>query len=93
MALVALFQLDYNNAFDTGWLLSPQIVYAYDFMGTTPSPYSSYLEDRQSVGLSLNGSLNNNLRVSASYSNFFGGHVNNKSKDQDFTSLTASYTF
>jgi hypothetical protein len=62
-------------------------------MGTTPSPYGNYLEDRQSIGLSLTGTLNNNLRVGASYSNFFGGHVNNKSRDQDFTSLTASYTF
>jgi hypothetical protein len=90
---VLLFRWEYNNAFDTGWVLAPQLVYAYDFMGTTPAPYSNYVEDRQSVGLSLTGTLNNNLRVGASYSNFFGGHVNNKARDQDFTSLSASYTF
>ena len=90
---VMLFRWEYNNAFDSGWVLAPQLVYAYDFMGVTPAPYGNYLEDRQSVGLSLTGTLNNNLRVGASYSNFFGGHVNNKSRDQDFTSLTASYTF
>jgi hypothetical protein len=91
--LVALLRWDYNNAFDTGFVLSPQIVYSYDFMGTTPAPYGNYLEDRQSVGLSLTGTLNNNFRVGASYSNFFGGHVENKSKDTDFASLTASYTY
>jgi hypothetical protein len=90
---VMLFRWDYNNAFNSGWVVSPQIVYAYDFMGTTPSPYGNYLEDRQSVGLSVTGTLNNNLRVGASYSNFFGGHVNNKSRDADFASVTASYTF
>ena len=49
------------------------------------------------VGLSLiygvTGTLNNNFRVGASYTNFFSGHVNSKSRDQDFASLTASYSF
>jgi hypothetical protein len=90
---ILLFRWEYNNAFNSGWVLAPQLVYAYDFMGTTPAPYGNYLEDRQSVGVSLTGTLNNNLRVGASYSNFFGGHVNNKSRDQDFASVTASYTF
>lgn len=91
--LVFLARMDYNNAFNTGWLITPQIVYAYDFEGKTPAPYSTYLEDRQSLGLSVTGTLNNNLRVGASYSNFFGGHIANKAKDQDFASITASYTF
>ncbi len=91
--MVLLGRLDYNNAFDTGFLVSPQIAYSYDFYGTTPSPYGNYLENRQSVNLSVTGTLNNNFRLGASYTNFFGGHINNKSTDQDFGSLTASYTF
>jgi Protein of unknown function (DUF1302) len=91
--LVMLVRMDYNNAFNSGWQVTPQLVYSYDFEGTTPAPYGNYIEDRQAVGLSVTGTLNNNLRLGASYSNFFGGHVQNKSKDQDFTSLTASYTF
>jgi hypothetical protein len=91
--LVLLGRVEYNNVFDSGWVLAPQIVYAYDFDGATPAPYGNYLEDRQSVGVSVTGTLNNNLRVGASYSNFFGGHIMNKSKDQDFASITASYTF
>src|SRR5262249_44956543 len=35
--LVALYRLEYNNAFDTGYSLAPTIVYSYDFMGTTPA--------------------------------------------------------
>lgn len=91
--LVLLLRTEYNNAFDTGFVIAPQIVYAYDFEGTTPAPYGNYLEDRQSIGLSVTGTLNNNFRIGASYSNFFGGHVANKSKDTDFASLTASYNF
>ncbi|MFM7738944.1 MAG: DUF1302 family protein [Planctomycetota bacterium] len=37
--------------------------------------------------------MNNNLRVGVNYSNFFGGHINNKSSDRDFASVSASYSF
>jgi len=93
MGMVLLASMDYNNAFNSGWLVTPRIAYSYDFWGSTPAPYSNFLEDRQSVNIGVTGTLNNNLRVGASYTNFFGGHINNKSKDQDFASLTASYTF
>jgi hypothetical protein len=91
--LVMLARVEYNNAFDSGFTIAPQLVYTYDFEGTTPSPYGNYLEDRQSIGMSVTGTLNNNFRVGASYSNFFGGHIANKSKDTDFASVTASYSF
>jgi hypothetical protein len=91
--LVLLYRLDYNNAFDSGWVVSPQIAYSWDFEGTTPAPYGNFMEDRQSANLSLTGTLNNNLRVGVGYTAFWGGHITNKAKDQDFASITASYTF
>ena len=91
--LVMLFSLQYNNFLDTGFVLSPSLVYSYDFEGTTAAPYSNYLEDRQAINLGLSGSLNNNFRMGVNYSNFFGGHINNKSTDRDFASFNASYTF
>jgi hypothetical protein len=90
---VFLYRLEYNNFMDTGFTVAPQLVYSYDFEGTTPAPYGNFMEDRQSLGLSLTGTLNNNFRLGASYSAFFGGHINNKAKDQDFASVTASYSF
>ncbi len=90
---VGLLRLEYNNAFDTGYVLTPTLVYTYDFEGATPAPYGNFLEDRQSLGLSVQGTLNNNFRVGVSYSAFFGGHIANKATDQDFASVTASYTF
>jgi hypothetical protein len=91
--LVMLLRMEYNNAFDTGVVLAPQLVYTWDLVGTTPAPYGNYMEDRQSLGFSLTGTLNNNFRVGASYATFFSGHINNKAQDQDFASLSASYTF
>lgn len=91
--LVALFTIQYNNFLDTGFAVAPRLVYSYDFEGTTAAPYSNYLEDRQAINLGVDGTLNNNLRVGVSYSNFFGGHINNKSSDRDFASVSASYSF
>lgn len=88
-----LFRLEYNNFMDTGFVLAPQLVYSWDIEGTTPAPYSNYLEDRQAINLGVSGTLNNNFRVGVNYSNFFSGHVNNKSRDRDFASVSASYTF
>ena len=91
--LVVLFTWQYNNFLDTGFAVSPRLVYSYDFEGTTAAPYSNYLEDRQAINLGVDGTLNNNLRVGVSYSNFFGGHINNKSSDRDFAAISASYSF
>jgi hypothetical protein len=91
--LVMLFSWSYNNFMDSGFSVSPRIVYSFDFEGTTAAPYGNYMEDRQALNLGIDGTLNNNLRVGVSYSNFFGGHVTNKSRDRDFASITASYSF
>jgi hypothetical protein len=91
--LVMLFTWSYNNFLDTGFAVAPRLVYSYDFEGTTAAPYSNYMEDRQAINLGVDGTLNNNLRLGVSYSNFFGGHVTNKSRDRDFASVSASYSF
>ena len=90
---VLLFRLDYNNAFNSGWLVSPSIAFSHDVMGATPAPYGNYLEDRMSVNFSVTGTLDNAWRIGASYTNFFGGGIRNKATDQDFGSLTFSYSF
>ncbi len=90
---VLLMRLDYNNAFGTGWVVSPQLAFSHDVLGATPAPYSNYLEDRMSVNFSVSATLDNAWRLGASYTNFFGGGIKNKSADQDFGSLTFSYSF
>ncbi|BCW87224.1 hypothetical protein sos41_03520 [Alphaproteobacteria bacterium SO-S41] len=90
---VLLARVDYNNAFGSGWAVSPQIAFSHDVSGATPAPYGNYIEDRMSVNLSVSGTLDNKYRVGASYTNFFGGGILNKASDQDFASLTFSYSF
>jgi len=90
---VLLFRVDYNNAFGSGWLVSPQLAFSHDVMGATPAPYGNYIEDRMSLNLSVNATLDNKWRLGASYTNFFGGGILNKSSDQDFASVTFSYSF
>lgn len=90
---VLLARLDYNNAFGTGWVVSPQVAFSHDVYGATPAPYSNYLEDRMSVNVSVSATLDNAWRLGASYTNFFGGDIRNKATDQDFGSLTFSYSF
>jgi hypothetical protein len=90
---VLLGRVSYNNAFNSGFTLSPQISFSHDFYGTTPSPYGNYLQDRMSGSLSLGAELNNNLRLNLGYTNFWGGHINNKASDQDFVSFSAQYSF
>lgn len=90
---VLLGRVSYNNAFNTGYVLSPTVTFSHDFYGTTPAPYSNYLQDRMSASLSLGAELNNNFRMNLGYTNFWGGHLNNKAQDQDFVSFSAQYSF
>lgn len=91
--MVLLTRLDYNNAFGTAWTLSPQIVYRHDLEGLTPAPLGNYKEDRRSVSLAVNGTLQNTWKVGVSYTNFMGGEEYQQDLDDDFVSLTASYSF
>lgn len=90
---VLVARLDYNNAFNSGYLLTPTFAFSHDFYGTTPSPYGNYMQDRMSASASVAATLNNNFRVNLGYTNFWGGHINNKASDQDFVSLSAQYSF
>jgi hypothetical protein len=91
--LVLLFRADYNNAFNTGFVVSPLVAFSWDFVGTTPSPYGNYLEDRKAVNLGVTGTLNNNFSVGVNYVNYFGGHIENRSRDLDYVSGSVSYSF
>lgn len=90
---VLVARATYNNAFNSGFAVSPTVSFSHDFYGTTPAPYSNYLQDRMSASLGVQAELNNNLRLNFSYVNFFGGHIANKATDQDFTSISAQYSF
>jgi hypothetical protein len=91
--MVLLYSMQYNNAFGSGFVVSPTIVYTWDYYGTTPAPYGNFIEDRMAVNLGVTGTLNNNFKIGVNYSNFFGGHIVNKARDTDFASGSVSYSF
>jgi hypothetical protein len=41
----------------------------------------------------VTGTLNNNFKVGVNYTNYFGGHIENKQRDTDFASASMSYSF
>ena len=90
---VLLTRLDYNNAFGTPWTVSPSISYRHDLEGFTPAPLGNYVEDRKSISLGVTADLQSTWRVGMSYTNYMGSEEYQQDLDDDFVSLTASYSF
>ena len=82
----------YNNAIGPV-NLSPQIAFAHDVNGTSPSPIGNFVEDRKTITLSLEASYLHSWRARLSYTNSFSGGDFNLRSDRDFVALTASYSF
>ncbi len=73
--------------------LEPQIAFAHDVHGTTPSPVANFVEDRKTVTLSLKATYLNNWQGRISYTNFSGAGAFNLRNDRDFVSTVVSYAF
>lgn len=91
--VVLLTRLDYNNAFGSAWTISPQISYRHDLEGFTPAPVSNFSEDRKTLGLSVSANYQNQWRLTAGYTDFMGKEKYQRNLDQDFVSISASYSF
>ena len=73
--------------------LQPQLAWAHDFSGTSPTPISNFIEGRKTITTSLAASYLISWNFKLSYTNSFGGDVFNLLKDRDFVSFTASYSY
>jgi len=91
--MVLLATVQYNNAFNSGFVLQPAVAFSWDFVGSTPAPYGNYLEGRMALNLGVTGTLNNNLKLGVNYTNYFGAGIANKAQDLDFASASVSYSF
>ncbi len=87
-----LGRLDYNNVMGA-FTVSPTVVFSHDVEGTSPAPISNYVEDSMALSLSVGVSYQNTWRGSIGYNSFFGGGIENKSRDRDFASMSISYSF
>ena len=91
--LVLFGQLQYNNAFGSAWGLRPTIAYRRGLDGRSPSPAGSFIEDNESLSLSVTADYQSQWTVSLGYTLFDGDELYNRNVDRDFASLSASYAF
>ena len=73
--------------------LSPEIAFAHDVNGTTPSPIGNFVEDRKTITLALNASYLHSWQARLSYTNSFGAGQHNLLRDRDFLSFTLNHSF
>jgi len=83
---------EYSNVF-AGVNLVPTISFSHDLKGVTPGPISNFLEDRKSLGLSVEANYLNLYKVEMGYTDFYGAEPYNQLNDRDFYSLSASVSF
>ncbi|CCQ11832.1 FIG067310: hypothetical protein [Pseudoalteromonas luteoviolacea B = ATCC 29581] len=82
---------DYNNLF-AGVNFSPRIVFSHDVNGTTPDPMFLFVEDRKSLGVTLNFNYQNAWSFDFGYDAFWGGGQTNTFADRDFVSFNIKYS-
>lgn len=82
----------YLNAF-AGINLSPQLAFSHDVEGYAPQPAGNFIEDRKSIGISLEAVYQNKISGEIGYTNFMDGDPYNELKDRDFVSASVSYSF
>ncbi|WP_150909774.1 DUF1302 domain-containing protein [Marinobacter halotolerans] len=83
---------DYPNAF-AGVNLSPQLAWSHDVRGFAPQPAGNFIEDRKSIGVSLEAVYQNKITGNIAYTNFMDGEPFNELTDRDFVSASVSYSF
>ncbi|MDA2910838.1 DUF1302 domain-containing protein [Nitrospiraceae bacterium AH_259_D15_M11_P09] len=87
-----LGQLLFNDAI-AAVNLAPQVAFAHDLEGTTPSPIGNFVKDRKTVTLSLRATYLERWQARVAYTNFFGAGSFNLVNDRDFVSTVVSYAF
>jgi hypothetical protein len=85
-------QLQYNSVFG-GVNLFPRLVFAHDVSGYTPSPLSTFVEDRKFLSIGLQAEYIKRWIVDLSYTNFFDGEPSNPLVDRDYIKFKVSYGF
>ncbi|MBE0367857.1 DUF1302 domain-containing protein [Pseudoalteromonas sp. MMG013] len=82
---------EYNNLF-AGVNFSPRFVFSHDVNGITPDPMFLFVEDRKSLGVTMNFSYQNAWSFDFGYNTFWGGGATNTFADRDFVSFNIKYS-
>jgi hypothetical protein len=87
-----LGRLDYTNLFG-GVNVSPSVAFVHDVSGNTPNPLGNFIENRQSLNVSVEVVWQNRWSAEFRYVNFYGGGTQNLLSDRDFFATTLKYAF
>ncbi|CAH9060395.1 hypothetical protein PSECIP111951_02273 [Pseudoalteromonas holothuriae] len=82
---------EFNNLF-AGVNFSPKIVFSHDVNGITPDPMFLFIEDRKSLGVTMNFNYQNAWSFDVGYNTFWGGGATNTFADRDFVSFNIKYS-
>jgi hypothetical protein len=81
---------DYNNVFNSGVTVTPSIFWAHDVDGVSMD--STFIEDRQVLGLGLRFNLNKRYNLELNYVDYADADFD-PLFDRDFYSVSAGVTF
>jgi len=82
---------DYFNLYN-GINFSPRFVFSHDVNGNTPDPMFLFIEDRKSLGVTMNFNYQNAWSLDVSYNSFWGGGDINTFSDRDYVSFNLKYS-
>src|SRR5690554_2825764 len=80
---------DYNNVF-SGWNMTPTIAFGHDVKGYSAN--SNFIEDRRTLGLSVDFSYLSRYKIGIGY-NMIDGAEFDPADDRDFAAVSFSYSF
>jgi len=83
----------YNNFNNSGWSLSPSVVWAHDPKGYGPASLGGFIEDKMTMSLSLNAKKGSALTMGLNYTNQLHGPDVASSSDRDTLTASMSYSF
>ena len=82
---------DYFNLYN-GINFSPRFVFSHDVNGNTPDPMFLFIEDRKSLGVTMNFNYQNAWSLDVSYNSFWGRGDINTLSDRDDVSFNLQYS-
>jgi hypothetical protein len=83
----------YNNFSNTGWSVTPSVVWAHDPYGYGPSSMGGFVEDKMTFSLSVNAKKSDALSLGVSYVSHLAGPEVDASSDKDTLTMSMSYSF
>ena len=83
----------YNNFNNSGWSISPSVVWAHDPYGYGPASLGGFVEDKMTMSLSLNAKKGSAITMGLNYTAHLEGPEVSASSDRDTLTASMSYSF